>query len=212
MPAIHGTLKALSTSTQRWPPTPLEDTVGLWPSRWSTSWFPLAVLMASRGSFQSTKACHPWSFPALASSPCCYLCSTDCPVQCYPTYCNHRIKAGNTCGHREYSQGMKKLRLLLADSTHIYFIDFCSGNGSKKSQGSPSCWVHWDFSGCEKWALCVLGATQERLGGEKCVLPMGDSGSHVNWTETWFGKSNNSSWELNRKDKLPVLKLVITVW
>lgn len=138
MPAIHGTLKALSMS----PHDEMTNSNGghsclINRAGGTLPGLLLQQLMASRGRLQSTQDCHPWSFPS-PSSPCCSLCSTDCPVQCCPRYCNHRIRAGNTYGHTEYSQSMKKLRLLLADSTHIYFIAFCSGNDSKKSQGSPS--------------------------------------------------------------------------
>lgn len=83
-------------------------------------------------------------------------------------------RQATTYGHTEHSQSMKKLRLLLADSTHAYFIAFCSGNDSKKSQGSPSHYVHWDFSSYEKWLLCVR-CYARGAGGEECVLPIRDS-------------------------------------
>lgn len=62
---------------------------------------------------------------------------TDGPVRCCPASRNRRIKTGNTCGHREFSQRMRKLRLLLADSAHFGSLPSALETAPKSLKGHP---------------------------------------------------------------------------
>lgn len=66
-----------------------------------------------------------------------HLCSTDGPVCCCPAHQNPRIKASDTCGHRECSQSLGKLRLLLATSTQFVSSSSALEMAPKSLEGHP---------------------------------------------------------------------------